>query len=49
MVDSAFFYQKSCQLLSYKLETCTRFFFQIVLLKPLEVWLRLGQFVVRPH
>ena len=33
---SAFFCQKSRQLLSYKSDTCTRFFFQSVLLQPLE-------------
>ena len=31
-----FFCQKSCQLLSYKSDTCTRVFIQIVVLQPLE-------------
>jgi len=51
-----FFCQKSCQSLSYKSDTCTRFFFQSVLLQPLEAYLVrannkciLGQCVVRPH
>ena len=35
-VDSPFFCQKSCQLLSYKSDTCTCFFFPSVLLQPLE-------------
>ena len=35
-VDSFFFCQKSCQLLSYKSDTCTCFFFQSVLLQPLD-------------
>ena len=34
--DSFLFCQKSCQLLSYKSDTCTRFFFQSVLLQPLD-------------
>jgi len=36
LVDSFFFCQNSCQLLSYKSDTCTCFFFQSVLLQPLE-------------
>ena len=35
-VDSVIFCQKSCQLLQYQSDTCTRLFFQIVLLQPLE-------------
>ena len=35
-VDSFFFCQQSCQLLSYKSDTCTRFFIQSVLLQSLE-------------